>query len=866
MPGKRPCLYLVDGSSYIYRAFHALPPLTSPNGVPTNAVYGFTTMLLKLLADTEAQHLVVVFDAPGGTFRDEMFDAYKANRPPTPDDLSVQIPLIHRTVEAFALCKIAELGVEADDVIATLVERYTAEGFDCVVITGDKDLMQLVGPHVRLWDTMRDKWIDEAAVEEKFGTTPEHVVDVLALMGDSVDNIPGVKGVGEKTAKALVQRFGGIDDMLERLDEVERMELRGAAKVAERLRLGADDARMSRALASLRYDVPLRVDRADFAVSTPDPETLRPLFTELGFQTLLGQLAAAAPPHAVEVIEAKDAADVAARVEKAGGSYLALAVVAAPGPRETTPAQSVLFEAGDGMPFSVDLDTPVLRESVAKELGRAKLLVGHDLKLARLRLAACGIVLEAPGFDLMVASYLVDPAAPHDLAQLAARLLGAELSAGDDRAAAQGAVARLGDLYTRLAQDLRTHELQRLFEDVEMPLVAVLAAIERRGMLVDTAQLAEMSREFGERLDQLMGEIHLLAGTEFNINSPPQLREILFGKLGLSTKGVKKGKTGYSTDVDVLTRLSAAHPLPAKILDYRMLSKLKSTYVDALPAAINPTTGRLHTTLNQAVAATGRLSSKDPNLQNIPVRGEEGRRIRQAFVAPPGQVLIAADYSQIELRVLAHLSADPVLIEAFRAGEDIHRRTAAEIFDVFPGTVTKEMRRAAKVINFGVLYGMGAQRLAGELGISMREAQTYIASYFDRYAGVKEFMTSVVEEARELGYARTILGRRRPLPELRSHQRGIVQAAERVAANTPIQGSAADLIKLAMVAVERRLGGAGLDARMILQIHDELLFEAAESDCEAVCEVVREEMEGVMELAVALPVDLGVGRSWAEAH
>ena len=868
MPGDRPRLYLVDGSSYIYRAFHALPPLTSPNGIPTQAAYGFATMLLKLLADAKPEHMAVVFDAPGATFRDEMFDRYKANRPATPDELAVQIPLIHRLVEAFRLCVICAAGVEADDVIATLVGRYVREGFDCVVITGDKDLMQLVGPHVRLWDTMRDRWVDEAAVLEKFGVAPERVADVIALMGDAVDNIPGVKGIGEKSAKALVQRFGGVEEILAHADEVEAMDLRGAAKIAARLREGAEEARLSRRLATLRCDVAIAAGIADMVVRPPDPEVLRPLFTELGFQRLLRELAAAAPAPLVRAVELRDGAALAARLRDSAAQPVALATVAGAADGVATAAAVIVLELGDGVPVAVPVDAPEAVAALSAWLDEAgHQVIGHDLKRERLRLEARNLPLAAREFDVMVASYLVDPAASHELGPLAARVLGASLAAtgeGVDAAAAAAGVLR--PLAAKLAAQLRELDLEALFADVEMPLVRVLAAIERRGMLVDAKRLAVMSADLGARLEALMNEIYALAGGAFNISSPPQLREVLFQRLGLSTRGVRSGKTGLSTDVDVLTRLSAVHPLPAKILEYRALAKLKTTYVDALPAAIHARTGRLHTTLHQTVAATGRLSSSDPNLQNIPIRGAEGKRIRAAFIAPPGSLLIAADYSQIELRVLAHLSGDPVLIAAFRAGEDIHRRTAAEIFDVFPGTVSADMRRAAKVINFGILYGMGAQRLAGELNISQREAQSYIANYFERYAGVREFMKSIVEEARERGYVRTILGRRRPIPELRSRQRGIAQAAERVATNTPIQGSAADLIKLAMLAVERRLTAEGLPGRMILQVHDELLFEADEAAAERVGRVVREEMEAVMPLAVPLVVDVGSGSSWAEAH
>ncbi len=869
MAERPPRLYLIDGSSYIYRAFFALPPLSSPSGLPTNAVYGFTTMLLKLLGEAKPEYLVVVFDAPGATFRDELFEAYKANRPATPEDLAAQIPFVHRTVAAFRLCALSEPGVEADDVIATLTTRLAAQNVDCVVVTGDKDLMQLVGPHVQLWDTMRDRWIDVAAVEERFGVGPAQVVDVMALMGDPIDNIPGVKGIGEKTAVALIRAFGDLEGLLSHLGEVERMALRGARKIAQRLREGAETARLSRALATARRDLPLQYTLDDFRVQPPDTAGLRTLFAHLGFQSLIRQLSASAPKVTAEAATVRDPAQLATVFTAVSArGRLAMVAVGDPGPAPTTPARELVLCADDAAPVRVPLDRPELRAAIQEALREPSFeLIAHDLKRDLLRLAAADLTVGGTAFDVMIASYLLDAAATHGLEELAAEVLGAHLDAFRDGAEAAAAGATLlHPLAEQLRNRLRAAEVDRLFYEVEMPLARVLAAMERRGMLIDVARLEAMSTELTARLQVLMGEIYALAGGEFNINSPPQLREVLFERLGLPRKGVRRGKTGYSTDVDVLTRLAKAHPLPAKILEYRVLAKLQSTYVDALPAAVNPVTGRLHTSFNQTVAATGRLSSSDPNLQNIPVRGDEGRRIREAFIAPEGAVLVAADYSQIELRILAHLSGDPALVAAFRAGEDIHTRTAVEVFGVLPSLVTAEMRRAAKVINFGILYGMGPQRLAHELDIPLAEAQRYIENYFDRYAGVRAYMQGVIATARQQGYVTTLLGRRRAIPELRGTERGVVQAAERAATNTPVQGSAADIIKLAMVAVERRLARDGLRAAMILQVHDELLLEVAEGDREAVCAAVREEMEGVFPLAVPLRVDVGVGRNWAEAH
>lgn len=869
MPADRPCLYLIDGSSYIYRAFHALPSLTSPRGVPTQAVYGFTTMLLKLLGDVEPAFLVVIFDAPGRTFRDDLYESYKAHRPSVPDDLRAQIPLIHDVVAAFRLCKVVEPGVEADDVIATLVRRYAAD-CECVVITGDKDLMQLVGPSVRLWDTMRDRWIDAAAVREKFGVAPDQVVDLMALMGDSSDNIPGVKGVGAKTAAALIEHFGDLDALLSRLDEVPDLKIRGAAKLAERLRAGADSARLSRSLVTLQSDVDIGLDLEVMRVGAPDSEALRKIFADLGFHTLLEQVVRRKAPPRVVVEPITGSAAIADRVGAilSGSGAVAVATQTPDGPVVTTAAATVLLCDGDNSAALVELDTDDARQAVATAFAVAKArVVGYDLKQIGHSLAAAGILLPADGFDVMVASYLVDPTAANDLSSVVTEHLGGVVH-GDrqDAESIASALVYVRQLASPLAERMRECNLIGLFDDLETPLISVLARIETRGMAIDTDRLAQLSTEYAQRLDSLMHDIYEAAGHEFNIHSPPQLRQVLFDEIGLSTRGVKKGKTGYSTDIDVLTKLSSEHPLPAKILEYRALSKLKSTYVDALPLAVNAATGRLHTTLHQTVAATGRLSSSDPNLQNIPIRGDEGRRIREAFVAPPGRVLIAADYSQIELRVLAHLSADPVLQDAFRLGEDVHARTAAEVFGVLPGTVTAEMRRAAKVINFGILYGMGPQRLARDLGISIGEAKQYIDNYFARYAGVRRFLEATLATARERGVVTTLLGRRRPVPELSSGQRGIVQAAERIAANTPIQGSAADIIKVAMLGIDKSLAESELDAFLILQVHDELLVECNAADAERVSVLLRESMEGAMDLSVPLQVEIGIGPSWAAAH
>ncbi len=869
MAASRPVLYLIDASSYVYRAFFALPPLTSPSGLPTNAAYGFTTMLIKLLRETQPRYLAAVFDAPGPTFRDDLFAPYKANRPSMPDELAAQFPLIHEIVAAFGLPALTIPGVEADDVIGTLTEAMTTQAVETVIITGDKDLMQLVGDHVQLWDTMRDRRIDTAAVHARFGVAPAQVVEIMGLMGDSIDNIPGVKGVGEKTATTLIQRFGTIENLLARLDELAAAtDIRGAKRLAALLRDNAEIAHLSRQLAVVRRDLEINCALERFLYHAPDSDALRPVFTRLGFQKLLQGLSRSTPAVSALLRHADSVADVAAfeaNVRHSGRMALACDTATTDDGRTV----GVIVTTDSTTPLYVALQPASPMSAAVRALLRDARIekVAHDLKRDLLLLADEPGETLAPAFDVMVASYLGEATATHRLEDLATDLLATNLSVFRESAETlANGVSLLCPLRARLAASLHDREIERLFFDLEMPLVGVLARMERRGVRVDVDALAAMSRDMEVRLAVLERDIYALAGGAFNIASPVQLREVLFDRLQLSRQGVRRGKTGLSTDVDVLTRLAADHPLPAQLLEYRALAKLKSTYVDALPAAVNPRTGRLHTSFNQTVAATGRLSSSDPNLQNIPIRGDEGKRIRAAFIAADGCRLLGADYSQIELRLLAHLSGDAVLVDAFRRGDDVHARTASEVFGVLPGAISAEMRRAAKVINFGILYGMGSQRLARELQIPLREAERYIASYFDRYAGVRAYLDQTVAEARRRGYVSTLLGRRRSLPDLASRDRGVSQAAERTAANTPIQGSAADIIKLAMLAIDRRLSVEGLQAAMTLQVHDELVFEVAEADCDRTAAIVREEMEHVFPLNVPLRVDLGVGQNWAEVH
>ena len=867
---KRPFrLHLIDGSGYVYRAFHALPALSTSRGLPTNAVLGFARMLARLMREERPEHVVVVFDAGGReTFRDTLYAGYKASRGPMPEELRPQIPYVRQLVDALRLPVLAEQGVEADDVIGTLATQAAAAGIETVIVTADKDMMQLVGERTSIYDTMRERRIGPAEVRERFGVEPAQVADVLGLMGDQIDDIPGVTGIGEKTAAALVQRFGSVRALLERLDEVPESGIRGARKLRETLEREAATARLSAELARIKRDVPITLDLEALRWPGPDLERLRPLLAELEMFSLLRDLGGEVEARLVESRRADDAAAARAALAALGTPPVVALVARFDSPRASAARLEVLAVAGPDDPVVVlgDPEAPgVLGELAPLAADLAVQKIGADLKAARVALARRGLGIAGPSIDVSLASYCLDPSRPdHGAAALAESLLAQPRPLPDDVAAGACVEARtLHALVPVLLERLRTHGMERLFRELETPLAEVLAAMELAGIALDVDALGRLGAELGGSLDALIADIHALAGGPFNIGSPPQLREVLFDRLGLSTRGVKRGKTGLSTDVDVLTRLAGAHPLPAKILEWRQLSKLKSTYVDALPALVDPRSGRLHTSFNQTVAATGRLSSSDPNLQNIPVRTEIGRRIRAAFVAAPGWRLISADYSQIELRLLAHLAADPALCEAFAHGEDVHARTAAEIFGHCPPA---EGRRLAKVMNYGIVYGMGPARAAREMGVSIAEAEAYIASYFARYPGVRAFIDRTIAEARERGWVTTVLGRRRYLPELASQDPAVRQFAERAAINTPIQGSAADLIKLAMLEVHRRLGAAGLGARMLLQVHDELVIEAPEAEAAEAAALVKTAMETVWPLAVPLRVDVRTGSHWAEVH
>lgn len=842
-----------------FRAFHALPPLTNRSGLPTGAVYGFTSMLTKLLREGPDVRIIVVVDARGKTFRSEIDPQYKANRSPTPPDLVTQIPWIKKMVPALGLPLVEVAGVEADDVIGTLATQARELGYAVDIVTSDKDMMQLVGGGVQLVDTMQNRISREPEVEKKFGVPPAQVVDVQGLMGDAVDNIPGVKGIGEKTAKRLIEHFGSLENLYEGLDGIADLGLRGAAGIRKKLEAGKEDAWQSRLLATIRQDVEVALE--DFQREDPDREALAKLCSELEFEKILGEILG---PD-------REAVEVAPVEQVSAEEFLALLSGVTDG------ALAVLSEDdGDACGWSTGASTvvcaslPKLLGACLTEAAGGEIFVdGWGPLRHRLGLASAATL---PGqrmvHDLRIASYVLEPSRRgHTLEALlrdrqGLSIPGPEAASRTDRA---GLMARKAlEIGSTLLVELEEAGLTALYRDMEMPLVPILTAMEARGIGVSVEALETAGADFSQKALVLEREIYEIAGEEFNIGSTKQLRRILFEKLELPTKGVKKGKTGLSVDADVLSRLAQASPIAEKIVVHRTLSKLNSTYVTGLLSLVDRASGRVHTHFNQTVAATGRLSSSDPNLQNIPVRTEEGRRIRKSFAAREGWIFLAADYSQIELRVLAHLTADPVLVEAFRAGEDIHRRTAAEIYEVDPVFVSADMRRQAKVINFGILYGMGPQRLSRELGIPRGEATGIIERYFQRYAEVQAFADRVLEEGRERGYVETMLGRRRHLPELASKQPGLRQAAERMAWNSPIQGTAADIIKLSMLAVEKRLQAEGFRADMLLQVHDELFFEVAEADADRLGALVREEMEQVVPLAVPLVTDLKKGLNWSE--
>ncbi|GIW71117.1 MAG: DNA polymerase [Planctomycetota bacterium] len=898
--GERPTLYLLDGTYYVFRAYHAIRELRNRKGFPTNGLFAFTAMLLNVIRDLRPSHLAVVFDPKGGSFRDGLYAEYKANRAAPPEDLVPQIPLFRQIVEALRIPVLEVEGYEADDVIATLVKKAEQAGVPVVILSADKDLYQLLDERTVMLDAMRNRTITLAEVHARYQVGPERVADVQALVGDSSDNVPGVPGIGEKTAGKLIAQFGGLEQLFANLERVSGLKRRQA------LAAHREQALLARELVRLRTDAPVELDLERLRLQPPDfarfealcaeldftsfPDKLRELFAEAAAEEAASRSAATAGAYTT-VLEEQTLRRCLREIRAHGRLSFDLETTSTDPLRAEIVGFALAWRAGHGV------YVPVAHRGLGapRQLGRAAVLaalrplledpalpkIGHHTKYEITILRRHGIEMRGIACDTMLAAYLLDPnRRRYKLDVLAWEYLGyrtiryAEVAGRGKHQrrfdeveveAATRYAAEDADITLRLAEvllpELERTGLARVHAEIELPLAGVLARMEQTGIRVDVEILGELAREFRQRLAALEERIYAAAGERFLINSPRQLAHILFGKLGL--KAGRRGKTGPSTDQRVLESLREAHPLPGLILEHRQLQKLVSTYIEALPKLVRPETGRVHTDFHQAVAATGRLSSSDPNLQNIPVRTEEGRRIRQAFVPEPGWVLLGADYSQIELRLLAHMSGDPVLIEAFQRGEDIHARTAAELFGVPLAEVSREQRHAAKAINFGLIYGMGAARLGRELGLERRAAEEYIARYFERLPRVRPFLEGLRQRAREVGYAETLFGRRRPIPELQSERETDRALGERLAVNTPIQGSAADLIKVAMVRIDRRLQAGESSARMLLQVHDELLFEVPPAELEAARELVRHEMENALALAVPLRVEIASGPDWA---
>src|SRR3984893_7345342 len=919
-------LILVDGSGYLYRAFHALPPLTNSRGEPTGAVLGVLNMLNKMVKEEAPDRIAVVFDAPGRTFRDALFEQYKAHRPTMPDELSSQVQPLYDTVAAMGLPLLRVPGVEADDVIGTLAKQGAATGYEVLISTGDKDMAQLVGPHVGLINTMSNSRLDRAGVKAKFDVFPEQIVDYLALVGDSSDNIPGITGVGPKTAAKWLNQYGTLDELIAHAGEV-------GGKVGENLRNELEMLELSRKLATIDTTLKLDIDAEGLAAGAPDLPQLRELYARLELRSLLKALGpVGTPPHAgaavVDVV-------IAGAVETVGTQAVAaIAVVESPAvardyhkllSQESLDAWLAKLAAAPLVSFDTETDSldymnarivglsfavapgeaayvPLGHDyaGAPHQLDRDKVLaafkplledpakpkVGHHLKLDTHSLANYGDALQGQRYDSMLESYVVNSVATrHDMESSAEKYLGMKTPRYDevvgkgakqitfnqvdvDRAAEYAAGDTDVTLRLHLAlwpQIEAQPALKAVYETIEQPLMPVLARMERRGVLVDRELLRIQSSELAARMLELQALAHIEAGGAFNLESPKQLQEILFGKLGIPV--IRKTPTGQpSTAEDVLEELAATYPLPKLILEYRGVAKLKSTYTDTLPLQIDASTGRIHTSYHQAVAATRRLSSQDPNLQNIPIRTQAGRRIRQAFIAAPGHSLVAADYSQIELRIMAHLSGDASLLRAFAEDLDVHQATAADVFAVPLNAVSADQRRSAKAINFGLMYGMSAFGLARQLGIGRGEAQKYMDVYFERYPGVKRYMEDTRRRARETGFVETVFGRRLYLPEIQSRNQALRQYSERSAINAPMQGTAADIIKRAMIEVDAWLQRSRMPARLIMQVHDELVLEVADEAIAGIEEPLRGHMAQAATLAVPLKVDVGIGRNWDEAH
>lgn len=891
-------LLLIDGSSYIYRAFHAIPHLSNSKGIPTNAIYGFAQMLVKVIKDFKTDHVAVAFDVKGPSFRHKMYDEYKAHRPEMPDSLKLQIPYIKELVRAFNIPALELEGYEADDIIGTLSRHMKEKDVEVIIIAADKDMLQLIDENTTIVDTMKDKRFGIKDVMERFGAKPEQVVEIMGLAGDSSDNIPGVKGIGEKTAAKLIQHFGTIENLLLNIGKVKEKGIR------EKLEKYAEDARLSRMLAAIDTHAPVDYKFEDLLVKPPDYPKLKELFKELEFTKLLKEVVqeepAMSPPQAGEyasivdidelkkmMSEIKQTGDTAIVVktlnvhppqaEPGGGSNALQLFSAMPIPALSPQGQASsvfafclkphqAFYVSNCLKSVFEAIKPVIEDETVKKMS-------YDIKGVYLFFKQEGISMRGAHFDAGIASYLLNPSrTSHALEDVAYEELGFQVKVRSHPPLAEGGYSEglnacaeadaVLQLSKKMLPQLEIEGLLKLFHEIEIPLSEVLAEMELCGIKVDKDYLVKLSQELEGQIGLVQKKIYAVAGAEFNINSPKQLAGILFDTLKL--KPVKKTKTGFSTDEGVLRTLAVQHELPAEVLNFRQLSKLKSTYVDAILELANPATQRIHTSFNQTVTATGRLSSSEPNLQNIPIRTELGKRIRRGFITESGCLFLSADYSQIELRIVAHFSQDSLLIDAFEKDEDVHTRTASEVFGIMPEFVTPEMRRRAKAINFGIIYGMGAYGLAAELGISQDEARGYIDDYFLHYKGVKTFIDKTIGEAMEKGYVTTFFGRRRHVPEIRSESEQIRRFGERIAINTPIQGTAADIIKVAMIKISRRLKSENLQSRMLLQIHDELIFEVPEKEIGLMKDIVKNEMESAVKLSVPVMVDIQTGKNWGE--
>ncbi|OGR28181.1 MAG: DNA polymerase I [Desulfobacterales bacterium RIFOXYA12_FULL_46_15] len=887
-------IFLIDGSAFLYRAFHAIRNLSTSKGRPTNATFGFAKILLKLFKDNNPGYALVIFDVKGPTFRHELYDQYKANRPPMPEELSVQIPDIKRLIRALNIPIMEKEGYEADDLAGTYARLAEEEGFDVVMVTGDKDFIQLVTERCILWDPMKDSIKDAGRIREEMGIHPKQFIDILGLAGDTSDNIPGVAGVGPKTATELIAQFGSIENLYENLDSLKKKK-----KLYENLSKSRDIVLLSRKLAAIDRFVPVTGKVEDFKVIPYNTQEAFALFQELEFTTLMNEFAKKPDPSEkiYKSITNLGELEKLAHVLTNKGIFALDTETTSKNPTEAgLVGISFSYMENQGFYIPVGHTSPGDVEQPAKEdiLRILKPVlenpdikkVGQNIKYDYIVLYRFGIFLQGIVFDTMIASYLLNPSTRgHSLDSIAMTLFGHKTISYEEVAGkgknqigfqdvlipeAVNYACEDADLtfmaYQELNKNIRDKELSDLMDTIEMPLIKVLAKMEMEGIMVDKNALQQLSQTFELELKHLEQDIYTLAGEEFNINSSQQLGFILFEKLKLSTVKKTKMKTGYSTDVEVLTKLAPTHELPARLLRYRTLDKLKSTYADALQELIHKETGRIHTSFNQTITATGRLSSSNPNLQNIPIRKEEGKKIRQAFIPKEGHILISADYSQIELRILAHCAEDEILIEAFKNGEDIHTRTAKEVFQIMPEFITDDLRSQAKAINFGIVYGMSAFRLANDLNISRKMATAYIDNYFKRYSGVKKFIESTIENTRKTGEVSTIFNRKRRLDDINSSNANIRGFAERAAVNTPIQGSAADLIKLAMIKLEDALEKNNMAAKMLLSVHDEIIFECPFEEKDRLIDLAKDIMENVHPLKVPLKVNFGSGQNWAEAH